>query len=169
MNYKYIFHTPFGYAALLYSIDPFNITEIFLPSPDKGYILKKTHGIGAEKNLSNAKVSLVAEAVQNYFKGKKEPFPPLFFDWIDFGNITSLEKEVLFATTSISYGKTASYGDIARFLGRPKAYRFVGNTLAKNPFPVLIPCHRIIRRDGSTGGFGGGMELKVKMLALEKR
>lgn len=169
MNINYVFHTHFGYAALLYSINPFYITEIILPYPDKNDILKNTTGKPAEKNVSHPQALLVIKSIQDYFLGKKEFFSPVFFEWMNFGNITPLEKKVLQATALIPYGQTTSYSDIAEALGRQKAYRFVGNTLAKNPFPVIIPCHRVIKSDGSYGGFGGGKDLKIKMLALEQR
>jgi len=155
MNYNYVFNTAFGYAALLYSVTHFNITRILLPDPEG-------------KRSSHPQALLVAKSIQDYFLGKTKSFPPLFFESMNFGNITLLEKEVLCATAYILYGKTASYKDIAGSVGRQKAYRFVGNTLAKNPFPVIIPCHRIIKNDGSCGEFGGGKTLKLKMLAIEK-
>ena len=169
MNFNYVFHTPFGYAAFLYSINPFNITEILLPCPDKKDILKKTIGYRAGKNVSHPQALIVVKSIQDYFLGRIESFPSVFFQWMDFGNITRLEKRVLQATAQIPYGQTASYSDVARAVGRQKAYRFVGNTLAKNPFPVIVPCHRVIKSDGSCGGFGGGRDLKMKMLAFEKR
>jgi len=168
MIFNYVFHTPFGYAALLYSINPFNITEILLPHPHKKDILKKTIGYRADKNVLHPQALLVTKSIQDYFLGKTESFPPVFFEWMNYGNITRLEKRVFQATADIPYGQTASYGDIARAVGSQKAYRFVGNTLAKNPFPVVVPCHRVIKSDGSCGGFGGGKDLKMRMLALEK-
>jgi methylated-DNA-[protein]-cysteine S-methyltransferase len=68
----------------------------------------------------------------------------------------------------IPYGETASYGQVARLSNLPRAARFVGTTMAKNPYPVFIPCHRVIRSDGSIGKFGGGSALKKKMLSLER-
>jgi methylated-DNA-[protein]-cysteine S-methyltransferase len=168
MNFNYLFHTPFGYAALLYSINPFIITRILLPCSDKKHLQKEIINHEAGIAGSHPKVVLLAESIQDYFSGKTEFFPPVFFEWMNFGNITGLEKEVLCATASVSYGKTASYRDIAKAVGRPKAFRFVGNTLSKNPFPILIPCHRVIKSNGSCGGFGGGRDLKIKMLALEQ-
>jgi len=169
MNFNYVFQTTFGYAALFHSITPFNIKRILLPDPDKKNILGRIYGCFADRKSSHPNAKLVAESVQYYFLGKTEFFPHAFFEWMNFGNITELEKEVLYATASIPYGQTASYRDIARAVGNPKAYRFVGNTLAKNPFPVVIPCHRVIKSDGSCGGFGGGRDLKMKMLSLEKK
>ncbi len=89
------------------------------------------------------------------------------WEWLDFGSATVLQKAVYHATFQIPYGQTRSYRQIAETAGRPGASRFVGNTMAKNPFPVLIPCHRVIRSNGSLGQFGGGVDLKRKMLEIE--
>ncbi|MEM3031066.1 MAG: MGMT family protein [Candidatus Micrarchaeia archaeon] len=76
---------------------------------------------------------------------------------------------MLLETAKIPKGKTASYAEIAKRVGRPKAARAVGNALAKNPFPLLIPCHRVIRSDGSAGGYSrkGGSAKKKKLLERE--
>jgi len=89
------------------------------------------------------------------------------WDWLDFGSATRLQKAVYHATFRIPRGQTRSYRRIAETIGRPGASRFVGNTMAKNPFPVLIPCHRVIRSNGSLGRFGGGEDLKRAMLEIE--
>ncbi|UCD31652.1 MAG: methylated-DNA--[protein]-cysteine S-methyltransferase [Desulfobacterales bacterium] len=69
----------------------------------------------------------------------------------------------------IPYGQLKSYKEIAAAIQRPRAYRFVGSTLAINPYPILIPCHRVIRSDSSFGRFGGGAELKRKLIEMEAR
>jgi len=81
--------------------------------------------------------------------------------------LTPLQQLVLRATTDIPYGSVRSYKQIAEAIHRPRAYRFVGSTLAKNPFPILIPCHRVIRSDSSLGQFGGGTDLKRELIDLE--
>jgi len=67
----------------------------------------------------------------------------------------------------IPYGTTAAYGQIARALGQPQAARAVGHACATNPLPLFIPCHRVIASDGGLGGFGGGLDLKRKLLRIE--
>ncbi len=67
----------------------------------------------------------------------------------------------------IPYGKTISYGCLAARIGRPEAARAVGNALAANPVPLIIPCHRIILSGGGLGGFGAGTRLKKQLIALE--
>ncbi|TFG04852.1 MAG: MGMT family protein [Promethearchaeota archaeon] len=83
------------------------------------------------------------------------------------GNLTSFQKNVLFLTQKIPKGKIATYGLLAKILGNIKLSRAVGNALNKNPFPITVPCHRVIRSDGFVGGFAKGTEMKVKLLKEE--
>jgi len=68
----------------------------------------------------------------------------------------------------VPYGKTISYGELAARIGRPQAARAVGAALGANPIPIIIPCHRVIGKDGALVGFGGGLDLKRRFLSLEK-
>jgi O-6-methylguanine DNA methyltransferase len=74
---------------------------------------------------------------------------------------------VLEEVAAIPYGKTASYGAIARRAGNPRAARAVGAVMRSNPLPIIVPCHRVIGHDRSLVGFGGGLELKGRLLTLE--
>lgn len=80
---------------------------------------------------------------------------------------TSFQKGVWQELLRIPYGETASYGTIAERIGNPKACRAVGMANRRNPIPIIIPCHRVIGRDGSLTGFGGGLAVKERLLALE--
>ena len=80
---------------------------------------------------------------------------------------TPFQREVWSALCRVPYGKTASYAEIARAIGRPKAARAVGMANHANPIAIIIPCHRIIASGGGLGGYGGGLALKRRLLALE--
>jgi methylated-DNA-[protein]-cysteine S-methyltransferase len=80
---------------------------------------------------------------------------------------TEFQRRVWRALTEIPYGKTVSYGELARSIGKPSASRAVGLANGANPLPVIVPCHRVIGADGSLTGFGGGLPIKRKLLALE--
>ena len=84
--------------------------------------------------------------------------------------LTEFEWKVLSQTVKIPIGETRTYQWIARAIGKPKAGRAVGQALKKNPYPVIIPCHRVIRRDGTLGGYQGkmGTGKKELLLRLEK-
>ena len=103
-----------------------------------------------------------AKQLKDYFAGKRTRFDlKLAPEGTDF------QRQVWKALRTIPYGKTISYGELAGKIGNPKAVRAVGGANGKNPIPIVIPCHRVIGADGSLTGFGGGLETKVALLALE--
>jgi len=83
------------------------------------------------------------------------------------GRLTDFEKSVLLAVLTIPEGEVRGYGWVAKAVGRPKACRAVGNALNKNPYAPAVPCHRVIRSDGSIGGFAKGSALKARRLKKE--
>ena len=97
-----------------------------------------------------------------YFAGDRQTFDlPLK------PNGTEFQMDVLAELQKIPYGTTASYGDIAKRIGRPKAVRAVGAANGRNPLPIIIPCHRVIGSSGKLTGFGGGIPTKKALLRLE--
>lgn len=82
-------------------------------------------------------------------------------------NITPFQKKVYDYVRTIPEGKTATYKQVAAAIGKPKAYRAVGNALNKNPFAPEVPCHRVVRSDGEVGGFASGAAKKIKLLKKE--
>lgn len=81
---------------------------------------------------------------------------------------TPFQREVWDALLRIPYGEMCSYGDLAREIGRPTAVRAVGAANGANPIPLIVPCHRVIASDRKLGGYGGGLELKARLLAMER-
>ena len=103
-----------------------------------------------------------ARQLTEYFAGTRKRFDlPLHLDGTDF------QRDVLRALQEIPYGETATYADIARRIGRPRAVRAVGAANGRNPIPIIVPCHRVIGSDGSLTGFGGGLDAKQALLELE--
>jgi len=86
---------------------------------------------------------------------------------VELDRCTALQRSVLLAEYAIPRGWVSSYGRIAAHLGVPRAARAVGNALARNPFPLVIPCHRAIRADGTLGGYQGGLGMKRALLEME--
>jgi methylated-DNA-[protein]-cysteine S-methyltransferase len=101
--------------------------------------------------------------IDEYFKGKRKKF---FLNLAPRG--TEFQKAVWHQLEKIPFGKVASYGDIARAIGKPKACRAVGNANGKNPIAIIIPCHRIIGSDGSLTGYSSGLWRKEWLLKHEK-
>lgn len=86
---------------------------------------------------------------------------------IDWKGFTSFQAKVLQALAKIPFGKTATYREIASRCGHSKAYRAAGGACGKNPFPLIVPCHRVLASDGTLGGFSQGLEIKERLLAFE--
>ncbi len=104
-----------------------------------------------------------ARQLAEYFVGDRREFDlPLDLDGTDF------QRQAWLALADVPYGETVSYGEQAERIGRPGASRAVGAANAKNPVPIVLPCHRVVGADGSLTGFAGGLELKRKLLAHER-
>jgi methylated-DNA-[protein]-cysteine S-methyltransferase len=102
--------------------------------------------------------------LEEYFSGSRRGFTVR----LDFSG-TEFQNKVWNALRTIPFGQTRSYGEIANQIGRSKAVRAVGAANGRNPIPIIVPCHRVIGADGTLTGFGGGLENKARLLALEGR
>jgi methylated-DNA-[protein]-cysteine S-methyltransferase len=164
-----IIPTAWGEAAVVFRNPPCLFQKIFLPSPDTATRIQL---LFPEPDISAplpSPADTMIRWISDYFLEKPVCDPNPMWEWLDFGSATRLQKAVYHTTFRIPYGQTRSYSQIAEAIGRSGASRFVGSTMANNPFPVLIPCHRVIRSNGSLGQFGGGADLKRNMLEIEAR
>jgi methylated-DNA-[protein]-cysteine S-methyltransferase len=110
-----------------------------------------------------ARLAEAAEQLDEYFAGRRRSFTlPL-----DRSLSTGFRREVQDHLPEIGYGRTESYAEVAASLGRPRAIRAVGSGCATNPLPLVLPCHRVLRSDGSLGGYAGGLETKAALLRME--
>lgn len=159
-----IFETQMGWMGIAGTKK--GIIRTTLPSPDKNYVLKSLTEIfgdaiefSKESYFSDAK-----ETLKIYFKGQRVDFClPL-----DLDGYTDFQIKVWEATRTIPYGELRSYKWVAQKMGSPKSARAVGQALALNPLPIIVPCHRVVASNGSLRGFTGGLELKEKLIRLEK-
>ena len=106
----------------------------------------------------------VRDQLNEYFAGKRQHF---LLKLAPKG--TEFQQRVWQELRNIPYGQTISYGEIAARLGNPKAGRAVGMANGRNPIPIIVPCHRVIGKNGSLTGFGGGLAIKQQLLNLEKQ
>jgi methylated-DNA-[protein]-cysteine S-methyltransferase len=104
------------------------------------------------------------DKIQSFLQGNDITFN---LSSLDFNNCFKFQKEVLLAEYEIPRGYISTYKRIAKHLRNQNAARVVGNALAKNPFPIIIPCHRAIKSDGNLGGFQGGIKMKRSLLEME--
>lgn len=109
----------------------------------------------------------VIEAVGRLLSG--EPVD-LGFVALDLAGVPDFDRRVYAATREIPFGRTLTYGEVAKRIGKPGAARAVGKALGSNAFPIVVPCHRVLAADGKAGGFSahGGVETKMRILSIEK-
>ncbi|OEU88406.1 cysteine methyltransferase [Streptomyces abyssalis] len=119
---------------------------------------------GAADHAGGHVLAGAAAELDSYFRGELREFTAAL-DWSLSGGFNERVLRELLA--SVPYGATAGYQDLADRVGEPGAARAVGTAMGSNPLPVLVPCHRIVESGGGLGGFGGGLETKRTLLALE--
>ena len=165
--FKYaIFLTAWGWAGFV--VDRKGLRIFILPEERKEDVLFRIRKELKCNNLleDNRGWENLIKKVKEYFTGKKVDF----IDYqLNLDNYTNFQKKILQTVKRIPYGEIRTYKETAEAAGYPRAYRAVGNTMRNNPLPLIIPCHRVIKSDGSLGGFSGkeGIVLKRKMIGLE--
>jgi O-6-methylguanine DNA methyltransferase len=107
------------------------------------------------------------DLLARYFAGEQVLFPLDLERFLDAHGFTAFERDVLHALSRVPYGRAVSYGDLAAAAGRPHAYRAAGSVMARNPLPVILPCHRVVHSDGSLGQYGDDPGWKPRLLRLE--
>lgn len=108
-------------------------------------------------------IEALADKLCRYFDGQ----PVTFDEPLDPSIGTDFQRRVWAITRVIPRGQVRTYGEIAQEAGSPGAARAVGQAMARNPWPIIVPCHRVVGSDGSLTGFGGGLDMKRKMLVME--
>jgi O-6-methylguanine DNA methyltransferase len=142
---------------------PRGLRRVLLPVPSREQALYEL-GVGREDPEDGALQDFLAR-LERYLEGD---ITATLMDVWDDRLGTPFQQAVWRAAQAIPMGQTRTYQEVACTIGRPRAARAVGQALGANPLPVLIPCHRVIRGDGSLGGFAQGLELKRRLLILER-
>ena len=160
MIYYTSFETVFGIIGLIRNKK--GLLNIYLPN--EMLYEKKLHKQYPNQELieNNLKFKHEIKQLNEYFNGDRTNFE-LDIDLI----VSPFYKKVLIEVSKIPYGITSTYSDIAKKLNNPKAIRAVGSANARNPLPIVIPCHRIVNKSGKLGGYRGGLKMKEKLLKFE--
>lgn len=140
------------------------LQRIFLSDPEFNSEIKARESFKQIKVQSNSLIVLLGEKIQRFLKGEKVEFD---LDMLDFNRCLEIQKRVLIAEHKIPRGWVSTYKRIANHIGISNGARVVGNALARNPFPIVIPCHRAIKTNGDLGGYQGGINMKCKLLEME--
>lgn len=164
MVYKWLYKTPDGFDNMLMNSDGEYLTGLwFIKSKDSS-----KHIINCEeKNLPIFKET--SKWLDIYFSGKKPDFIPEY----KINNLSPFRQEVIEIMNTIPYGSTITYNDISKIIAQKRGIKrmssqAVGGAVGWNPICIIIPCHRVVGTNGSLTGYGGGINNKVALLALEK-
>ncbi len=140
------------------------VKRVFLPGAQTSVEdLVKRVFVGV-RPLSRHPIAELGGRIQSFLAGEEIDFE---LESIALENCSSFQQRVLLAEHEIPRGWVSTYGRIAKSLGTPSGARVVGQALAENPFPIIIPCHRAIRSNGELGGYQGGQKMKSALLELE--
>ena len=130
---------------------------------EKTLLIENPEGFACEISGTASKTlaKKIFQFFELYLSGEEGPLPPL--EW---RGITPFTRDVLHALTTIPCGQTRTYAEMARAVGSPRGARAIGGACGRNPFPLLLPCHRVVAA-GGIGGFSAGLEFKKKLLGFE--
>ena len=155
-----VLDTGLGYIALVRSAA--GLVRVTI-APTKAAVLDSIH-VGYPGAVESAGAfGDLPQRLLRYLDGERVAFN----DSVDLSALTGFQRAVLVAARTIPYGEVRSYGWVAQQLGRPKAARAVGQALARNPVPIVVPCHRVVGGDGGLTGFSGGLGMKKRLLEIE--
>jgi methylated-DNA-[protein]-cysteine S-methyltransferase len=130
--------------------------------PEDEFVGRLRHR-GWEPVRSAEHSELIRSELREYFAGQRREFTVA----LDLSAAPPFHRRALEALMDVPFGQVTTYHDLALRLGAPRASRAVGQAMARNPIPIVVPCHRVLRGDGGLGGFGGGLWMKEYLLRLE--
>jgi methylated-DNA-[protein]-cysteine S-methyltransferase len=161
-----VFATAVGPCAIAWS--EHGIRALQLPSASAAATAERLlRGCpGAQRRAPPASVERAIEAIRALLAGAAQDLTAVELDW---RHLTPFEREVYGAARALAPGVTCTYGELAARIGRPGAARAVGGAMGRNPFPLIVPCHRVLAAGGRVGGFSapGGVQTKRRLLQIE--
>jgi methylated-DNA-[protein]-cysteine S-methyltransferase len=163
-TYYRILETAFGHVGFVAT--PRGLRRVYLPEGTRSAIVRTIARDFPDATEKSTALPDLAAALQAYFAGQ----PVKFQVKLDTSGTADFAAAVWQACRKIPYGQTASYGELARCSGRPGAARAVGTVMSRNPFPIVVPCHRVVKSDGRLGGYSGcqGVAFKQTLLDMER-
>jgi methylated-DNA-[protein]-cysteine S-methyltransferase len=159
-----------GLVDVRYDVFDSPIGELLVAQTDRGLARISYFPDGMEDTLARSfgarvlrtPLDEVRRELEEYFEGRRESFDlPLDL------RVAPFHADVLQELARVPYGRTETYGGLARKVGRPRAARAVGTVMHNNPIPIVLPCHRIVGANGSLTGYAGGLDVKRRLLELE--
>lgn len=164
MTIYHVFETKRGFMG--FAVSESGLRQVYLPQPSVDRVRENIQRDYPDARLALNPLPELVEQFQRYFQGEKVNFEaPL-----DCADATPFDVDVWNACRRVGYGETLSYKNLAERVERPKAARAVGSAMRRNRFPIIVPCHRVLRSDGELGNYSGpgGSAFKQELLELEQ-
>ncbi len=161
LRYAIMDDTPVGILGL--SAGAAGLNHVDFVKDEDAFVERLLAEFGDRPVMRSTALDRARRELERYFKGRD-----LAFDLeVDLSALSAFDRKVLEVTARIPAGKVATYAQVAAKAGNPRASRAAGNALHKNPVAIIVPCHRVLRSDGSLGGYGGGLPVKEWLLRHE--
>ena len=161
LRYAIMDDTPVGILGL--SAGEAGLNHVDFVKDEAAFVERLLTEFGDRPVMRSTALDRARRELERYFKGRD-----LTFDLeVDLSVLSAFDRKVLEVTARIPAGKVATYAQVAAKAGNPRASRAAGNALHKNPVAIIVPCHRVLRSDGSLGGYGGGLPVKEWLLRHE--
>ena len=163
MQHYHLFETQLGVAGIAWSDE--GITRFRLPDPDR-HAAEQALGAKGDPQTPPPQIAATVAQATRYFAGERIDFTPTA---LDLSHVDPFRRAIYDALRQVGFGETVTYGELAKRAGAPGTAQDVGVAMARNPVPLLIPCHRVLAAGGKLGGFSapGRTQAKERMLALE--
>ena len=161
LRYAIMDDTPVGILGL--SAGEAGLNHVDFVKDEDAFVERLLAEFGDRPVMRSTALDRARRELERYFRGRH-----LAFDLeVDLSALSSFDRKVLEVTARIPAGKVATYAQVAAKAGNPRASRAAGNALHRNPVAIIVPCHRVLRSDGSLGGYGGGLPVKEWLLRHE--
>jgi len=157
----HICETDLGWVGV--ALSDRGLREITLPHKSRDDALRRVAEFGADEPVTKTEAARLEAMVDALVSGKPHK-NGVSLDWT---GITPFRRTVMEECARIPIGRTLTYGELAAKVGKPQAARAVGRVMATNPFPLLVPCHRVLGSDRTLHGYGGGLPMKAALLKAE--
>lgn len=159
--YDILQRSPVG--QVLVAVNQQGVVAVEIGMPERDFIDNVSDVFNKPVIRSKSAANSVIKQLREYFDGRRTAFDLA----VSLSHLTPFQRRVLEATMEISFGSVSTYGEMARRLGKRKAARAVGQALARNPIPIVIPCHRVLGSDGALHGYSGGEGIRTKKFLLQ--
>ena len=161
MAHYHVFETRLGFAAIAWN--DAGVTRFNLPGPKETTANRLGGATPAEPPTH---IAAIVDRAKRYFAGDRIEFDTI---GLDLSHVDPFRRSIYDALRKVGFGETVTYGELAKRVGanEPQAAQDVGVAMARNPVPLIIPCHRVLAAGGKIGGFSGGLDWKRKLLARE--